>query len=163
MIAAAITIAVSGCGRDPVKPNPAAPPLQPMAFFTGRTHGDGELAKLLSNPVRVSVDSIGRRQGDTLILDQTIREGRSAPSVRRWTMRAAGPNRYSGTLTDATGPVTVIVSGSHADIRYRTKSGVDIAQQLVLQSDGKTISNRLRAHKLGVRVATLNETIRKED
>lgn len=158
-----LAISASGCARDVVRPDAGAPPLQPMVFFIGRTHGDGQLGKLLNKPVSISVDSIGRRQGNTLILDQTIREGASPPSARRWTMRPFAPNRYSGTLTDAAGPVTVIVTGSRADIRYTTKAGIDIEQQLVLQRDGKTIFNRLRAHKFGVWVATLNETIRKLD
>lgn len=161
MIAVVLAIAVSACAKDIARPTVGAPAFQPMAFFTGRTHGDGELAKLFNRPVKVTVDSVGRRQGNTLVLDQTIREGRSPPSVRRWTMRSIAPNRYSGTLTDAVGQVNVSVSGSRANIRYRTKAGFDVEQQLVLQNDGKTILNRLSAHRFGVRVATLNETIRK--
>ena len=161
-IAAALAIALSACAKGVVlQPPVGAPSLDPMAFFAGRSRGEGELAKLFSRPVKVTVDSFGRVQGDTLILDQTIQEGRSAPSVRRWTMKPVAPNRYSGSLTDATGPVNVIVSGSRADIRYTAKAGFEIEQQLVLQNDGKTILNRLTAHKFGVRVATLNETIRK--
>lgn len=159
----AVALVITSCGLVEViaRPLTVGPDLQPMAFFLGRTHGEGELDKLFSRPVRVAVDSVGRRQGDMLVLDQTIYEGRSPPSVRRWTMRPVGINRYSGTLTDATGPVSVVVSGSHADIRYKTKSGFEVEQELVLQSDGKTILNRLRAHKLGIRVAALDETIRK--
>lgn len=161
MVAAALTIAVGACAQDVATPTVGAPALQPMAFFTGRTHGEGELAKLFNRPVKVTVDSVGRRQGDTLVLDQTIREGRSLPSVRRWTMRSIAPNRYSGTLTDAMGQVNVAISGPRANIRYTTKAGFDVEQQLVLQSDGRTILNRLSAHRFGVRVARLNETIRK--
>lgn len=76
-------------------------------------------------------------------------------------MRQVAPGRYTGTLTDAAGPVVVTISGARADIRYRTKAGVDIAQQLLLQRDGTTIVNRLRAKEFGIRVATLDETIRK--
>ena len=76
-------------------------------------------------------------------------------------MRPVAANRYSGSLTDAKGQVNVIVSGARADIRYKTKAGFDIEQQLLLQSDGKTILNRLSAHKFGIQVATLSETIRK--
>lgn len=160
-VSVTLAIAVSACANDVAQPTATGNALQPMAFFTGRTHGDGELTKLLNSPTKVTVDSVGRRQGDTLILDQTIHEGRSPPSARRWTMRPIAPNRYSGSLTDAAGPVSVVVSGPSAEIRYTTKAGVQIEQQLVLQSDGKTVLNRLSAHRFGVRVATLNETIRK--
>lgn len=159
-VAVALAIVVGSCTKDVGRPA-GAPVLEPMAFFTGQTHGDGELAKLFKRPVMVSVDSVGRRLGDTLILDQTIHEGRSPPTVRRWTMRAIAPNRYSGSLTDARDQVKVIVSGSRANIRYTTRAGFEVRQELVLQGDGKTISNQLRAYKFGIRVATLAETIRK--
>lgn len=163
IIAALLALEIAGCANRVPQPAGGGGALQLMAFFTGRTHGDGELAKLFSKKVKVSVDSIGRRQGDTLILDQRIFEGGSPPSARRWTMKPIAPNHYTGTLTDAKGPVDVVISGARADIRYTTKAGFNVNQQLVLQSDGTTILNRLRAHKFGVPVATLNETIRKLD
>jgi hypothetical protein len=132
-----------------------------MAFFTGRTHGDGELDKLFSSPARVTVDSVGRRQGNTLILDQTIRGHEKLPRFRRWTMMRVAPNRYSGTLTDAAGPVLVTVAGARAYIRYTMKGGLKVEQQLALQSDSRTILNHLEVKKFGARVATLDETIRK--
>lgn len=161
LITAVLAIALGACSKDVARPAVVVPTFQPMAFFAGRTRGDGELAKLFGRPVRITVDSVGQRQGDTLILDQTVHEGRSLPSVRRWTMRPVAPNRYSGSLTDAKGLVNVIVSGPRANIRYKTRAGFEVEQQLVLQSDGKTILNRLSVHRFGVRVATLNETIRK--
>ena len=163
IFAAMFAFGTCGCADDVARLPVGGPQLQPMAYFTGRSHGDGRLAKLFSKPVKVSVESFGHRQGETLILDQTIHEGGSPPSVRRWTMRPTAPNRYTGTLTDAKGPVNVVISGSRADIRYTTRAGFTIEQQLVLQKDGKTILNRLRALKFGIPVATLNETIRKLD
>lgn len=78
-------------------------------------------------------------------------------------MRSVGSNLYSGTLTDAKGPVTVRTSGSRAIIGYTMKGGLQVRQQLALQSDGRTLLNRLDVQKFGVRVARLNETIRKLD
>jgi hypothetical protein len=46
-------------------------------------------------------------------------------------------------------------------VRYRTPSGLRLQQQLALQADGRTIFNRLKAYKFGIRVAVLDETIRK--
>ncbi|HEV2596462.1 MAG TPA: DUF3833 family protein [Sphingomicrobium sp.] len=156
-------LSVAGCTGRVDLPAAGGVDFEPIAFFSGRTHGDGELKKLLSNPVRVTVDSVGSVKGDTLILDQTIRENGKVPSVRRWTMRRVGHNRYSGTLTDAVGAVEVDVAGPRASIRYTMKHGVRVAQQLVQQSDGSTVLNRLVVQKFGVRLATLNEIIRKSD
>jgi hypothetical protein len=139
------------------------PSLDPIAFFTGRTKGEGELDKMFSRPVQISVDSIGERQGDTLTLDQSIREGEKPPRVRRWVMKRVAADRYTGTLTDATGRVDVTITGPSASINYTMKGGFDVDQQLTLQSDGRTLLNRMQVKKFGVRVATLKETIRKLD
>ena len=149
--ASAILSAGSGAAFDPI------------AFFIGRTHGEGELDKLLGGPVKVIVDSVGRRQGDTLTLVQTIREGDKPARVRRWMMKRVAADRYTGILTDAEGPVHVTVAGRHANIRYRMEGGLRVEQQLTLQSDGRTLLNRLQVKKFGLQVATLEETIRKLD
>lgn len=163
MIGLALMFVVSGCGTDLELPPAGSAALEPTVFFAGRTHGDGELNKLFSRPVKVSVDSVGRMQDDTLILDQTIREGDKPPRVRHWTMRRVVQNVYSGTLTEAIGPVRVTLAGAHADIRYTMKGGLHVKQQLALQTDGKTVLNRLEVMKFGAPVATLTETIRKLD
>jgi hypothetical protein len=146
----------------PAEPGSTAA-FDPIAFFTGRTHGDGALDTLLSRPVKVTVESVGQRQGDTLTLDQTIREGDKPPRVRRWTMRRVAAGSYTGTLTDAVGPVQVTVTGPRASIKYRMRNGLRVDQQLTLQSDDRIVINLMRVQKLGVQVATLKETISKAE
>lgn len=163
VIGLVLALAVSGCGKGGQIPAAGKAALEPLVFFDGQTRGEGRLDTLFSRPVKVTVDSVGRKQGDLLVLDQTIREGDKPPRVRRWTMRPVAPNRYSGTLTDAAGPVTVTVLGPRAEIRYRMKDGLRVDQQLALQSDGRTVLNRLDVLMFGLRIATLHETIRKSD
>lgn len=153
-------LALCACASKVTLPA-AGPPFQPIAFFEGHSHGDGELRKLFSSPVKVSVDSVGRMQNGTLVLDQTITESGKPASARRWIIVRAGPDRYSGTLTDAVGNVAGRVEGPRLYIRYTMKHGLTVQQQLAEQPDGRTILNRLAVSKLGVRVATLDETIRK--
>ena len=112
-------------------------------------------------PVHVSVESTGRLTNDGLILDQTIGQADKRPSTRRWTFRRVASGRYTGTLTEAVGPVTAKVVGPRAYIRYRMSHGLEVEQQLAQQSDGKTVLNRLVVRKFGARVATLRETISK--
>jgi hypothetical protein len=154
-------LALCACASNVAPPAAAGPPFQPIAFFEGRSHGDGELRKLFSSPVKVSVDSVGRMRNGTLVLDQTIRESGKPASTRRWIIVRAGPDRYSGTLTDAVGNVAGRVEGPRLYIRYTMKHGLTVQQHLAEQPDGRTILNRLVVSKLGVRVATLDETIRK--
>lgn len=148
-------------GRNVILPADQKASFDPVTFFEGRTHGEGELRKLFAKPVHVSVDSVGRRIGDGLILDQTIREADERPSTRRWTISRAGQNRYSGTLTEAVGPVTVDVVGPRAEIEYSMRGGLKVKQQLAEQPAGTSVLNRLSVSKLGVQVATLTETIKK--
>jgi hypothetical protein len=138
-----------------------AAPLDPIAFFTGVTNGEGSLDTLIARPVPISVSSLGFPEHGGLKLIQRIEEGDKPERVRTWTMKRAGPGRYTGTLTDAAGPVRITVSGPRALVSYVTPSGLRIRQQLALQPDGRTILNRLEAYKFGLRVAVLDETIRR--
>ena len=133
-------------------------------FFSGRTHGEGMLKVAFRKPVRHIVDSVGRRgsNGEFILVDR-IKEGDDPVRERRWVMRASGPHGFTGTMTDAVGPVRVSVSGPKATIRYKMKGGISVDQQLTLQRDGKTMSNHVTGKRLGIRVARLEGTIRKLD
>ncbi len=161
--AALAALTVAGCASNAALPASSGTTFNPIAFFAGRTHGDATLDTLVESPVRVTVNSVGRVQGNTLILDQAIRTADQPARMRRWTMRPVSPNRFSGTLTDAIGPVHGTTAGPRAYIRYTMKGGFQVEQQLALQRGGKVVLTRLEVTQMGVRVATLEETIRKLD
>jgi hypothetical protein len=52
-------------------------------------------------------------------------------------------------------------AGARAYIRYTMEGGFQVEQELALQGDGRSVVNRLQVKKFGVRVAILEETIRK--
>lgn len=134
----------------------------PIAFFSSGSVGTGTIDQIFSDPKPLSVRSSGRTElGGGLTLTQQIREGSKPERTRTWTMRAAAPGRYTGTLTEAVGPVTVTVEGPRAIIDYRMKDGLAVRQQLALQADGRTLLNHLVVTKWGIRVATVRETIRR--
>lgn len=163
IVVSLMTLVTSGCASSAMLPAEKGTEFEPIAFFNGHTHGAGELVKLFSSPILVTVDNVGRMENGSLILDQTIREGNKTPSVRRWTIRRVAHDQYTGTLTDAVGEVHATVAGPRAYIRYTMRHGLIVEQQLAQQSGGTTVLNRLVVHKLGVRVATLSETIRRVD
>jgi hypothetical protein len=164
LVAAAAATLATGCATSVVLPADPRATLDPVAFFNGRTHGDATLRKVFSAPVPVTVDSVGRLNNHgNLQLEQVISEGGKSSRRRWWVMERAGPGRLTGTLTDAEGPVAITLAGPRATIRYRMKGGLDVEQQLALQPGGRTILNQLTVSKLGVRVARLDETIRKLD
>lgn len=156
-----LLIAFFGCNRNVVLPAAQNVSFDPIRFFNGHTHGEGELRKLFNKPVHVSVDSVGRMNDTGLVLDQTLREAGKPPTTRRWIIRRVAQDRYTGTLTDAVSPVTAEIVGPRAFIRYTMRHGLEVEQQLAQQSDGTTMFNRLTVQKLGVPVATLSETIKR--
>lgn len=153
----AITLALTACGMSPPAAH-AAPVFDPFKFFLGRSHGDGQLKVIMKDYQSVSVDSVGRVEGDTLVIDQKIDIRDGAKSDRQWRLKRAGLGRYAGTLTTATGPVTAEVEGDRLHIRYPSKDG-QVEQWLSLAPDTTYADNRLTVKKHGIAVATLEETI----
>lgn len=139
-----------------------SPVFDPARFFAGHTEGTGRLTVILARHQPVHVDGRGRVDGaGVLTLDQTVTEGAKVPTTRRWTFTPAGPERYSGTLTDATGPVAGDVTGNRLHLHFHMKGGV-IADQLIdLASDRQSAHNLMTFRKFGVVVARLDETIRR--
>jgi hypothetical protein len=79
-------------------------------------------------------------------------------------MHPVSANRFTGSLSDAIGPVDILVDGDSATISYVMKDGhVSITQRIQLQPGGKSLSNHVVAHKLGMAVAHIDGTIRKLD
>lgn len=139
------------------------PELDFVAFFVGRTHGENEVKLALRRAVKQVTQSVGRQasNGDLILVDTIKEEGKPVKS-RRWVMRASGPNRFTGTMSDAVGPVQVTVRGKTATLRYKVKGGISIDQTLTMR-DRKTVTNRVAARKLGLRLGRLEGTIRKLD
>lgn len=161
---AAAALALSGCATPAALPADAGAAFDPVQFFSGRTRGEGILHKAIGGSSRITVASTGRvDERGTMILDQAIAGEGKRPRLRRWVMRPAGPNRFTGSLTDAAGPVEFTVAGPRATIRYRMKGGMAVEQRLALQPGGRTLLNRLTVSRFGLRLATLDETIRKLD
>jgi hypothetical protein len=147
------------------QPVVATPAFEATKFFAGRTEGRGVLKVALSPKRDVIVHGSGRVEPDgTLILDQVVEREGKQPEQRQWRIKEVAAGRYTGTLTDARGPVTGVVNGNVLKLRYRLKNGGLAAEQsLRLQPDGRTVLNRMEVSKFGITVAELEETIRKLD
>ena len=142
----------------------ANPKLDMMEFFTGKTHGDNLIRIAFHHPHKLVIDSTGGRnkEGEFVLIDNVQEEGKPARK-RTWVMHPLGANHFTGSLSDADGPVDVIVSGDSATIRYIMKDGgLKIEQQIQLQHDG-TLANHVIARKFGMKFAQADGTIRKLD
>ncbi len=159
--------------HPPVEPSPGAAEMRPDVFFAGASEGVGTLRLRVGRTQLVQVVSTGAFEADSagadsvFRLDQTIRRSGHPPLRRSWTMRRisppGAPGRYTGTLTEATGPVDVRVDGSTLRIRYSMGRGLRMEQRLVLQPDGVTAVNLSTVSLLGLPVARLFEIIRRTD
>jgi len=155
-------IAIAALSAATVAAAPA-PKFDMTAFFSGRTHGENTLRQPFVGPTSLIVDSVGRLEGKEFVLIDTVREGKKPVRTRKWVMREDGPNRFKGTLTDATGPVDIAVSGNSAVIRYTMKGGIKIEQLLELQPGGRVLKNSVIARKFGMRFGNVSGVIRKLD
>jgi hypothetical protein len=160
-IFAALLVAVLCAGTASASPERK---LDMLAFFGGKTHAENVLKIVLKRPVKLVVDSVGGRgdRGDFVLID-TVREEGKPVRTRKWVMKQVSPNRYTGSLSDAVGPVEVVVSGDTATIRYLMKGGLKIEQVMRMQRDGRTLSNSVTARRLGLKFARIEGTIRKLD
>ena len=140
------------------------PVLDMTAFFTGRTHAENVLKAVFKRRARLIVDSVGGKgdRGDFVLIDSVQEEGKPVRE-RKWIMRPAGPNHYSGTLSDAVGPVDITVSGDSAVIRYTMNGGLKVQQRIQLERDGRTLINRVSVRKFGLKFASVEGKIRKLD
>ena len=155
---ASIAVVLAGAA-----PAAAPPPLDMTAFFTGRTHAENVLKIVFKRPARLVVDSLGRTDGKAFLLVDTVHEEGKPVRVRKWVMEPSAVNRFTGTLSDAVGPVAVTVAGHEATIRYTMKGGLNVDQRLQLLGDGRTLANRVAVRKFGLKFATVEGNIRKLD
>ena len=161
-LALACVAALGGCAGDAFRATAATEPVfRPDGFFAGATTGTGTLKVIGRERVETYVEGTGRMRPDGVFqLRQRVTEGSKPARTRTWRLKPAGGGRWTGTMTDAKGPVDAFVRGNLFHVAY-DGDGVGIEQWLYLQPDGRTVENTLVARKMGATVARLEETIRK--
>ena len=102
------------------------------------------------------------KKDGSLLLVQRIRQQGAKPRTRHWRLKRQSATRFTGTLTDATGPVSVDLVGQRARIRYQMKNRMAVEQWLT-PAGRNIVQNEMRVRRFGVIVARLSETIRKLD
>jgi len=138
------------------------PPANPLLFFEGRTVSEGTIRIAFKKPFRSHSIGRGRIEPDgTLVLVQQVREGAAPPRERRWVIRRAGPTRFTGTMTDAIGPITIEKTGEKFHFRFRMKGGLAAEQWVTPLPGGKAATSRMVVRKLGLIVASSIGTIHK--
>ena len=110
---------------------------------------------------RVSVDGYGVADGHGgLRLDQAIREAGKAPRARLWILHPTGPNRWTRNAHGRERPGRGRADAGEVVITYRMKNGANVEQHLQLPPGG-IAQNHMEVTRLGLKLATLDERIRK--
>jgi hypothetical protein len=146
----------------PLVPAKAERTLEPLRFFEGRTEMLSLVKVMMKKPY--SSRTIGRGHilpDGSLSLVQQIQDPGKPTRQRRWKIREIGPGKYTGTMSEAIGPVQVQEIGGRFLFRFSMKGKLAIEQWITPMPGGKTARTRMTAKKLGMRVATSEGTIRK--
>lgn len=134
----------------------------PLRFFEGRT----EMVSTVKVIGRISYRSrtLGRgeiRPDGTLHLVQRVQDEGQRPHDRKWRIRQIAPGHFSGTMSEAKGPVTVEEIAGRYRFRFKMKGNLSIEQWLTPLPDGKSARSKITIRKLGMKVATSKGTIRR--
>ena len=136
--------------------------IRPIDFFEGTTISEGTLKVAMRQAARTRSVNRGSIEPDgTLVLIQQVEDQGKPPEERRWRIRQTGPRTYSGTMSQASGPVTVEQVGARYRFRFRMKGSLSVEQWLQPHADGKTARSVITVRKFGLTVATSEATIRK--
>jgi len=143
-------------------PATAEPLVHPLRFFEGRTETSGTVKTVMKKAYRTHSVGRGRIEPDgSLLLVQRVEDEGKPPRERRWRMRQIATGRYSGTMTEATGPVTIDEVGGRYRFRFKMKGNLSVEQWLAPLAGGKSARNSMTVRKLGMTVATGDGLIRK--
>jgi hypothetical protein len=138
--------------------------IDPLRFFEGRTECVSMMNVLMKKPVRMSSFGRGAIGPDgTLVLVQRVEQEGQQPYARRWQIREVAPDHFSGSMSEAEGPVTIERVGGRYRFRFRMKGALSVEQWLIPQPGGRSAISTLLVRKLGFAVARSEGMIRKVD
>lgn len=159
-----------GCGSLPPQQFAGAVlSFDPQAFFTGRVHSWGVFENRAGAPTRrFATVSVGRREGDALLLDQEFTYEDGSQQQRHWRIRRVDAHRFEATAGDVVGTASGEAYGNAFRWEYTValKLGnplynVRLKQWMYLQADGKSMVNRATIRTFGVEVAQVTEFFRR--
>ena len=156
-------IVIAACALTTTSPAAAASD-DPIRFFEGRTESLGTVKITMKKPFRSRAVGKGEILSDgTLNLVQRVEDEGQKPRERRWRIRRVGPGRYSGTMTEAKGPVVVEKVGGRYRFSFRMSGNVAVEQWLDPAPDWKSAASKVTIRKYGIVVGRSDAVIRKVD
>ena len=137
-------------------------PPDPLGFFVGRTEGFGQVKVMFQRSYATHNIGVGRIEpdGSLFLVQQVFDEGKPA-TQRFWRVRRIAPGHYTGTMTDAVGPVTIDKTGSAYRFHFAMKGNLNVDEMLVPLAGGRAASSSAEVRKFGLVVATTQGIERK--
>jgi hypothetical protein len=139
-----------------------AVPVDPLHFFEGRTETQGLVKVLFRKDYLSRSVGEGRIEPDgSLSLVQRVFDDGKPAHDRRWRVRQVGPGRYTGTMTEAVGPVTIDKVGENYRFRFTMDGRLSVEQTLTPLAGGRSASTSTKVRRFGFVVATTEGVVRK--
>jgi hypothetical protein len=137
-------------------------PADPIGFFVGRTEGVGWVTVMFHKAYGTHSTGVGRIEPDgSLLLVQQVFDDGKPPHERRWRVRRVAPGRYTGTMSEAAGPVTIDKVGDGYRFRFAMNGRLNVEQMMTPLPGGRAASNSAKVRKFGIVVATTDGMVRR--
>ena len=158
-IAPLVAVAASTPGFGAVERLP-----DPLRFWEGRTESVSTVKVVMKKPFKSR--SIGRGQirpdGSLVLVQRVVEEGNPARD-RRWHIRKVGDRRYSGTMSEARGPVTIEEVDGRYRFRFKMKGNLSVEQWLNPLPGGRAAESIVTIRKFAMRVGHSEGVVRRLD
>jgi hypothetical protein len=133
----------------------------PMRFFEGRTESVSTIKLIMRKPFASRSLGNGEIDNGVLSLVQKVHDDGRPVFDRRWRMRQVGPGKFTGTMSEAVGPVTADEIGGKYRFRFKLKGNVSVEQWLSPTPNGRSAQSKTIIRKLGMIVGRSEGSIRK--
>jgi uncharacterized protein DUF3833 len=136
--------------------------VDPLRFFQGRTETVGTVKIMFHKAYRTHSIGAGRIEPDgSLTLVQRVEDEGKVPHDRRWHVRQTAPDRFSASMSEAVGPVTIERVGDRYRFRFKLKGDLSAEQLLTPLPGGRSALSNTKVKHLGITVATTDAIVRK--
>ena len=140
----------------------AAPFASPLRFFEGATDSVGVLTITMREPRSSRSHGVGSIASDgSLRLVQHVDDEGERPHLRRWDIRQVAAGKFTGTMSEAVGPIIIEQIGTRYRFRFKMPGALSVEQWLTPLAGGRSAINELTVRKLGIVVARFRGLIRK--
>jgi hypothetical protein len=141
---------------------PAGSENNPLSFFEGITESVGTMNVLMHKPIVTKSVSRGNLGPDgSLSLLQRVEEQGKPAHFRRWLIRQLAPGHFSGSMSEASGPVTIDQEGGRFHFRFKMKGGLSVDQWFTPLEGGRSAMTDMTVRKFGFAVARSHGIVRK--